>query len=32
MKQYERRVDADGNPYLVTDLPGFFLTDRKSVV
>src|SRR5690606_28420325 len=26
MKQYERRVDDDGNPYLATDLPGFFLT------
>src|SRR5690606_25371997 len=26
VRQYERRVDEDGNPYLVTDLPGFFLT------
>ena len=26
MRQYERRVDDDGNQYLATDLPGFFLT------
>ncbi|HZJ09803.1 MAG TPA: NAD-dependent malic enzyme, partial [Trueperaceae bacterium] len=26
MKQYERRTDERGQPYLATDLPGFFLT------
>jgi len=26
MKQYERLVDASGNPYLATDLPGLVLT------
>ncbi|HEX7001994.1 MAG TPA: NAD-dependent malic enzyme [Trueperaceae bacterium] len=26
MKQFERRVDDSGEPYMVTDLPGFMLT------
>src|SRR5690606_9609801 len=26
MRQYERRTDEHGEPYLATDLPGFFLT------
>ena len=26
MKQFERRVDEQGQPYLATDLPGFMLT------